>query len=256
MVSTSWFGILLTSGVDCNSAKFSICFVHYLDLTFALAAKNWVSSYQPWWNPQYSLQERLFHWLRIETRRYLGSQDRFVGFHTRRRRTALSVSRFCPDFPENPVRCLSTVRILSGFCPDSVCLDSVRCPDSVRISRKKAVRCLSVRIFSTSILSAVGRGHEKIWDRGHGHGGYVTYHTCSWEGRLEKTRSFKLESFCLSWKEPGEVGKNRPKLERTGRSWKGLASARWVSNFIPKKTKKFKFEKNCMAMLFSIKNNH
>ena len=82
VVSTSWFGILLTSGVDCNSAKFSICFVHYLDLTFALAAKNWVSSYQPWWNPQYSLQERLFHWLRIETRRYLGSQDRFVGFHT------------------------------------------------------------------------------------------------------------------------------------------------------------------------------
>ena len=27
----------------------------------------------------------------------------------------LSVSRFCPDFPENPVRCLSAVRILSGF---------------------------------------------------------------------------------------------------------------------------------------------
>ena len=37
----------------------------------------------------------------------------------RRRRTALSVSRFCPDFPENPVRCLSAVRILFGF--------SVRC---------------------------------------------------------------------------------------------------------------------------------
>ena len=46
----------------------------------------------------------------------------------------LSVSGFCPDFPENPVRC----------------------PDSVRILRKKAAWCLSVRIFSTSILSAVG----------------------------------------------------------------------------------------------------
>ena len=45
----------------------------------------------------------------------------------------LSVSRFCPDFPENPVRCLSAVRILSGF----------------------SVRCLSVRILSVSILSAV-----------------------------------------------------------------------------------------------------
>ena len=29
----------------------------------------------------------------------------------------------------------------------------------------------------------------------------------------------------------------------------------WVSNFIPKKTIKFKFEKNFMAMLFAIKNN-
>ena len=45
----------------------------------------------------------------------------------------LSLSRFCPDFPENRVRCLSAVRILSGF----------------------AVRCLSVRILSVSILSAV-----------------------------------------------------------------------------------------------------
>ena len=33
-----------------------------------------------------------------------------------------------------------------------------------------------------------------------------------------------------------------------GTSW-------WVANFIPKKTKKFKFEKNFMAMLFAIKNN-
>ena len=39
----------------------------------------------------------------------------------------LSVSRFCPDFPEDPVRYLSAVRI--------------------------SVRCLSVRILSVSILS-------------------------------------------------------------------------------------------------------
>ena len=45
----------------------------------------------------------------------------------------LSVSRFCPDFPENPVRCLSAVRILSEF----------------------SVRCLSVRILPVWILSAV-----------------------------------------------------------------------------------------------------
>ena len=45
----------------------------------------------------------------------------------------LSLSRFCPDFPENRVRCLSAVRVLSGF----------------------SVRCLSVRILSVSILSAV-----------------------------------------------------------------------------------------------------
>ncbi len=59
----------------------------------------------------------------------------------------LSVSRFCPDFPENPVRCLSAVRILCpvSVCPDFVCLDSVRCPGFVRISRKNSVRCLSVR---------------------------------------------------------------------------------------------------------------
>ena len=51
------------------------------------------------------------------------------------RRTALSVS--CPGL------------VLSGFskksCPVFVCLDSVPCPDSVQIFRKKAFRCLSVR---------------------------------------------------------------------------------------------------------------
>ena len=47
------------------------------------------------------------------------------------------LSRFCPDFQKKnfPV----------SVCPDSVCLDSVRCPDFVRISRKNSVRCLSVR---------------------------------------------------------------------------------------------------------------
>ena len=45
----------------------------------------------------------------------------------------LSLSRFCPDFPENRVRCLSAVRILSGF----------------------TVQCLSVRTLSVLILSAV-----------------------------------------------------------------------------------------------------
>ena len=29
----------------------------------------------------------------------------------------------------------------------------------------------------------------------------------------------------------------------------------WVSNIIPKKTKKFEFEKNFMAILFAVKNN-
>ena len=37
-------------------------------------------------------------------------------------------------------------------------------------------------------------------------------------GKNEKLENFKLESlklgrFCLSWEEPNEVGKNRPKLE-------------------------------------------
>ena len=53
-------------------------------------------------------------------------------------------------------------------------------------------------------------------------------------GKNEKLESFKmeslkLESFCLSWKEPSEVGKNRTKLEsfaevgKFRRSWKVLA---------------------------------
>ena len=36
----------------------------------------------------------------------------------------------------------------------------------------------------------------------------------------EKLKSFRLESFCLSWKEPSEIRKNRAKLERTERSWR------------------------------------
>ena len=34
-----------------------------------------------------------------------------------------------------------------------------------------------------------------------------------------KLESQKLESFCLSWKEPSEVGKPRAKSEGTERSW-------------------------------------
>ena len=46
--------------------------------------------------------------------------------------------------------------------------------------------------------------------------------TCSWKGQLEtfNLESLKLESFCLQWKEPSEIGKNRAKLERTERSGK------------------------------------
>ena len=64
--------------------------------------------------------------------------------------------------------------------------------------------------------------------------------TCSWKEQLEKNEklesfnleSLKLESFCLSWKEPSEVEKNRAKLERTQRSWKvsfevGKFRCRW-----------------------------
>ena len=53
----------------------------------------------------------------------------------------LSLSLFCPDFPENHVRCLSAVRIcekiLSDVCMSGFFLfDSVHCPDSVRIIEK------------------------------------------------------------------------------------------------------------------------
>ena len=110
----------------------------------------------------------------------------------RRRRTALSVScpclvfvrifrkilsgvcplsGFCPDFLSGVCLsgfCLSRFCPLSGFCPDfwktscpvsvcpgPICLDFVSCLDSVRIFRKNAVRCLSVRIFFVLILPAV-----------------------------------------------------------------------------------------------------
>ena len=67
------------------------------------------------------------------------------------------VSIRCPNFPDRSVRYLDSVRILCpvSACPDSVCLDSVRCPDSVRNFVKNHVRCLSVRILSVSILSGV-----------------------------------------------------------------------------------------------------
>ena len=52
-------------------------------------------------------------------------------------------------------------------------------------------------------------------------------------GKNEKLESLKLKNFCLSWKEPSEIGKHRSKmesfaevgksqakLERTERSWK------------------------------------
>ena len=58
-----------------------------------------------------------------------------------------SVSESVPDVGgqhcPSPVRVF--VRIFQKSCPVSVCLDSVPCPDSVRIFRKKAFRCLSVR---------------------------------------------------------------------------------------------------------------
>ena len=46
------------------------------------------------------------------------------------------------------VCCPDSVQIFCpvSVCPDSVCLDSVRCPDSVRNFVKNPVRCLSVRM--------------------------------------------------------------------------------------------------------------
>ena len=49
--------------------------------------------------------------------------------------------------------------------------------------------------------------------------------TRSWKGQLDKNEKFespKFESFCLSWKEPSEVGKPRAKSEGIERSWKFL----------------------------------
>ena len=74
----------------------------------------------------------LFSYITLSTRSFKIPRQIFATL-IRRRRTALSKSRFCPDFPENPVRWLSAVWILSGF----------------------SVKCLSVRILSVSILSAV-----------------------------------------------------------------------------------------------------
>ena len=57
------------------------------------------------------------------------------------RRTALSVS--CPGLVF--VRIFQKI-LFQKSCPENpVCLDSVPCPDSVRIFRKKTFRCLSVR---------------------------------------------------------------------------------------------------------------
>ena len=50
-------------------------------------------------------------------------------------------------------------------------------------------------------------------------------------GKNEKLESLKLESFCLSWKEPSEVGKNRAKLESTtevGKWLMKLESLNWT----------------------------
>ena len=45
---------------------------------------------------------------------------------------------------------------------------------------------------------------------------------CSWKGQFKnhKFESLELESFCLSWKGPSEVGKDQVKSERTERSRK------------------------------------
>ena len=66
----------------------------------------------------------------------------------RRRRTALSLSRFGPDFPENRVRCLSVrifpvsilsaVRIMDKSCPLSVC--------PAGQGRDRAIRTLTVLV--------------------------------------------------------------------------------------------------------------
>ena len=47
-------------------------------------------------------------------------------------------------------------------------------------------------------------------------------YTCSWKRQFKnhKFESLELESFCLSWKGPSEVGKDQVKSERTERSRK------------------------------------
>ena len=46
-----------------------------------------------------------------------------------------------------------------------------------------------------------------------------------------KIESLKLESFCLSWKEPSKVGKNQAKLETKKRK-SSLGVGRFSQNFI------------------------
>ena len=81
----------------------------------------------------------------------------FKSLNSSERKRCESKFYFYSDFSDKSVRCLDSVRIHCpvSVCPDPVCLDSVRCQDSVRIFRKKAFRCLSVRTLSVSILSGV-----------------------------------------------------------------------------------------------------
>ena len=90
----------------------------------------------------------------LEVKNYVINRDHLSQTSADSTVRVLPLSRFCPDFPENHVRCLSAVRIFCpvSVCPDSVCLGFVSCPDSVRIFRKIAVRCLFARICFVSIL--------------------------------------------------------------------------------------------------------
>ena len=51
----------------------------------------------------------------------------------------------------------------------------------------------------------------------------------SW--KVFKLKSLNLKSFCLSWKEPGEVGKNRAKLRKILRSRKETRIARLKNRY-------------------------
>ena len=69
---------------------------------------------------------------------------------------------------------------------------------------------------------------RKNWDTRRLSADHIKRIPVIWKGfqkneKLErfKLESLKLESFCLNWKEPSEVEKNRAKLQRTKRSWKG-----------------------------------